>query len=1324
MITQLVAALQSIDPEVTDKDIADALWLALQIRKVVGAPGISSETTHNLLPEDETHLLRVPSPESQPNESGLYRGSSQRVGTGQMLNALPFHSPAAPALPSSLDIARVLRPFRKHMPSQGTFVLNEEATAKRIAEEGIWVPVLDYALTRWLEVALVIDIGKSMTLWRQTIIELYRLLAYHGAFRDVRLWELDTNDATAVDLYMETGENIQDRQPRNELELIDTTGYRLILVVTDCVSPAWHNGKVTQVLEKWGHYNSVTLLQVLPRRLWSRTALGMGIPVHLHMATSGIANAQLQVQSAQFWDDEESLPTLRIPIVILEPRSLAVWARAIARAEDVWIPGFELMIHSEITENLEHNDYTLHKQALSVEHSAAELVQRFRTNASSPAWRLAGLLALLPITLPIVRLVQQAMFDEPQQVHIAEVFLSGLLEIISAESSTLNPDNVEYDFVNGVRDILLNFVPPNDSIRVLTEISALITSKFAHPFDFGALLAYPLGKESIVVDKENRPFALMGAKVLRRFGGEYTALADWLEAEGTKDEKQNNRVEELSVAPLPQNATLDAYRAIYDPDIPPASSIALIGREQVLAEARDSLLQKGNAVLTSLNGLPGVGKTTLAIALAYDEELREHFHDGMLWTSLGPDPNTQGQLRRWGGLLGLSYEEMGGLNSSEAWVTALRTVIGSRQMLLIIDDAWNVEESLMFKVGGPNCAHLVTTRFPAVGMTMGADSITTVSELNEEESMKLLCQIVPQLVEHEAKMAHDLVLAVGGLPLALTLIGNYLRTQAYSEQPRRIHAALEQLSNTMARLQLDEPRVPGESHPRLPVGTPLSLQSIIAVTDQQLEEQARSALYALSVFPAKPNSFSEEAALAITGDTVEVLDALADAGLLENSGSGRYTLHQTIADYARMQLREAAPMERLIDYANTFVEAHKTDYELLDQESSMILTALEAAYRLGKQQELVRGVSAFAPFLLLRGNYGLAERHVQRAYEAAITRRDRHSITNALLYKGEIASRQGNYAQAEMSFKEGLSIAQQINDSAQISVLLKDMGWMAWKQGNYEQAEVYLLEGLTIARQHGYLEQTSALLNVLGSLMASKGNYPQAVAYMEEGLILARQSGDREQICGLLLNLGVTVAEQGHNEQAVAYMEEGLTIARQIRHQEWTIVLLLNMGEMAVDQGDYENAEVYYPEALDLARKIGNREWVSVLLINMGKLAQKRGNYKNATEYLFESLKLAREISKPRIICVCLCEYGNLYLQQRQLEDAEASFSEMLALIPEGDQELLALAQYGLARVASAKGNISEAIRLGEISAKGLEAMEHRNAQEIKRWLESIMEDV
>jgi hypothetical protein len=82
-----------------------------------------------------------------------------------------------------------------------------------------------------------------------------------------------------------------------------------------------------------------------------------------------------------------------------------------------------------------------------------------------------------------------------------------------------------------------------------------------------------------------------------------------------------------------------------------------------------------------------------------------------------------------------------------------------------------------------------------------------------------------------------------------------------------------------------------------------------------------------------------------------------------------------------------------------------------------------------------------------------------------------------------------------------------------------------------------------------------------------------------------------------------------------------------------------------------------------------------------------------------------------------LYEYGNLYLDKRQPDAAELAFREMLTIIPEGGQDLIALAHYGLARAVAAQGNIQEARRLGEASAAALETMGHRNVQEVRDWL-------
>ena len=494
-------------------------------------------------------------------------------------------------------------------------------------------------------------------------------------------------------------------------------------------------------------------------------------------------------------------------------------------------------------------------------------------------------------------------------------------------------------------------------------------------------------------------------------------------------------------APVPAPAQVlpvQASEALYDPAIPLLPAIPLIGRDEDLARLKQRLHAGGSIALTALNGLPGVGKTALSIAIAHDPEIRTHFRDGVLWAALGPNPNMPGLLSRWGTLLGVSANQMATLNNYEAWARALRSAIGSRTMLLVIDDAWELEEALTFKVGGPNCAHLVTTRFPYIASHISIEGATLIHELNEDESMNLLRLLAPQVVERETEKAHDLIHAVGGLPLALTLMGNYLRKQAYSGQSRRIVAALQRLSNVEERLNISEPHAPVETHPSLPIETPLSLQSVIAVTDQQLSEEASSALYALSVFPPKPNSFSEEAALVVAACTVDTLDVLSDAGLLESNSSGRYTLHQTIADYAGTRQYNSAAYERMVEYFIRYVETHETDFDALERETSTILAALQVAFEREMSTLLIRGAIPFSLFLESRGLYELAETHLQRAEQAARSLGDLAIQVKVLYHQGRIADLRGATARAEALMQKALALARQIGYSHTVCASLEN----------------------------------------------------------------------------------------------------------------------------------------------------------------------------------------------------------------------------------------------------------------------------------------------
>jgi transcriptional regulator with XRE-family HTH domain len=442
--------------------------------------------------------------------------------------------------------------------------------------------------------------------------------------------------------------------------------------------------------------------------------------------------------------------------------------------------------------------------------------------------------------------------------------------------------------------------------------------------------------------------------------------------------------------PQDSNTSL-ATLHLYDSTIPlPHTEMnGLVGRDELLSLLKQRLHTDNPSTLSALYGLPGIGKTALAIELVYDLDMQRRFSDGILWVALGPRPDIPDQLHRWGSLLGCTAAEMANVEDETDWARLLRSTIGLRRMLLVIDDAWRSEDALAFKVGGPHCAYVLTTRIPSVALDFANNGATLVRELNDDDGLKLLARFVPDIVATELRTARALVRSVGGLPLALTLMGKYLKSQAYSGQPRRQRAALERLSHPEERLRLTITQAPLEQHTSLPAELPLSLDAVIGVSAWQLDETAQRTLLLLSVFPAKPFSFSEGAALAVSAAPEKTLDVLVDAGFLESIGFGRYTLHCTIADFARARLHDTTADERMVEYFTSYVEMHRDDYDALEQETGNVLAALQLAFERGMNAALRRGIAAFSPFLRARGWGELAEIHLKRAQQLARSQDDK-----------------------------------------------------------------------------------------------------------------------------------------------------------------------------------------------------------------------------------------------------------------------------------------------------------------------------------------------
>ena len=734
---------------------------------------------------------------------------------------------------------------------------------------------------------------------------------------------------------------------------------------------------------------------------------------------------------------------------------------------------------------------------------------------------------------------------------------------------------------------------------------------------------------------------------------------------------------------------------LLDPAIPPTLGHSLVGRDELFRQLKQRLLSESPGALSAINGLPGVGKTALATALAHDDELQASFADGVLWAGLGYEPDVLGLLSHWGTLLQCAPADLTQRGQTTAWARSIHAAIGQRRMLLIIDDAWQITQALVFQVGGPHCAHLLTTRFPEIARRFSADGTIVVRELDDTDGRRLLLRLAPEVVQAEPQEAQALVAAVGGLPLALTLLGNYLRAQAHSGQPRRVRAALHRFRRTDERLHLPESQPLIGGHPGLLAGAPLSLQVVIGMSDQQVSKEARAALRALAVFPPKPNTFAEEAALTVSALPVETLDELTDAGLLESSGPERYTLHQTIADYARTHLTDEKVTGRLVNYFVSYVEAHAADSLALESESANIVAALEAAFERGMLPALVRGVHAFVPLLITRGLYTVAEAQLQRSLQSAQALKDDASQATAWLHLGEIAKQRGNYLQAQAYWQNSLILARESEHRTIEAQVLRELGGLAWAQGQLHQAHLLLAEALDMLRQLGEQHGVADTLNRLGKLVVQQGEPERGRLLYEEALAVYRDLKDQHGIAITQHNLGVLTREQGQPEQARLLYEEALTILRRLGDQRSAAIVLGNLGNLARHQGQPEQAQQLLEEALTLHRQMENRRSLAFSLLNLGGLAAGQGQFEQAHRLLDEALVIFQDLGEGRQSALTLLDLGILTRQQGQIEQAHRLLDEALVIfqnLGEGRQSALTLRELGT--LARQQGQPERALQL------------------------------
>lgn len=204
------------------------------------------------------------------------------------------------------------------------------------------------------------------------------------------------------------------------------------------------------------------------------------------------------------------------------------------------------------------------------------------------------------------------------------------------------------------------------------------------------------------------------------------------------------------------------------PSLLPLALADFTGRADDLSAVIRALTRVSTAPVVVISGMPGIGKTALAVQAA--RAVLEEFPDGQLFAELSnPDNTAADPAIVIGGFLhafGISAIPETLFERAAVW----RAALAGRRVVIVLDDVCNTAQVRRLLPPPPGCAFIVTSRRSMLDVP-GAQRFE-ITRLQPGEALSLLSRLVgTRRVAAEQAAAKRLVAACAYQPLAVRMAG-------------------------------------------------------------------------------------------------------------------------------------------------------------------------------------------------------------------------------------------------------------------------------------------------------------------------------------------------------------------------------------------------------------------------------------------------------------------------------------------------------------------------------------------------------------------------
>ncbi|WP_246607357.1 AfsR/SARP family transcriptional regulator [Paractinoplanes toevensis] len=595
---------------------------------------------------------------------------------------------------------------------------------------------------------------------------------------------------------------------------------------------------------------------------------------------------------------------------------------------------------------------------------------------------------------------------------------------------------------------------------------------------------------------------------------------------------------------------------------------------QVHTLVQDAVTSGPASVVVVLEGMPGIGKTTTAIHLAH--KLIDQYPDGQLYINLhGFDENdaaltAEEALQNL--IMGLGVDQGSIPAGRQAMAGMYRTLLSGRKVLVVLDNARDIDQVSDLLPGAAGCLTLVTSRRRLTWLraTAGAHVISLDLPDRQQARSYLAPYIGHDRIADDSHVIDAIIDQCGRLPLALAIVG----VRAASYPTLSMNELLADLSAAPERLDAWQSD-----------GVPGGVRAIFATSYRQLSAAAARMFRLLSLHPGADLTGPIAASLAAVPTRVAhaAMQEIQQVGLMREDRPGRFSWHNLVRSYAgelrdelEPSLEQQRAMERLLlHYWHTASKAPRR------HEPSLEAPPWSPESPGVTQQVFPDAEAALSWFESEQHTYHSMIRYAAEHQYAEIAWR----LAYALRPYQQLRARWQDWLDLATVVLQAVQHADNAQGAAYTHHSIA--GALYW-HARFDEALEHLDSAGRLFEQLGLARATAHLPLSTAQVLVETGRLPEAYEHAHRAQRLLRAQGDERGEAKAWYFIAVTHIGEGSVEDAREPLESAIKGSRRAGDPVGEGAALSLLGDTLKQAGNYEQALRNYERSLDLQREAGH----------------------------------------------------------------------------------------------------------------------------------------